>query len=140
MKFLTYPPFLAIGCVQVFENGSSLPTVTLRISRYIRYYCEACGIFEREARRRLEDLGATKERCDAMYFEFEGITEVYAVEPRGVRRNGDERVEAFLDGPGIKKRDVLIRQRRLVPHDERDVWEIYSRKKQEQKAAEEVAA
>lgn len=128
MKRLTYPHFLAKGWVEAFERGAMSPIITVKTSCYISYKDEADRLMVRDAKHRLEQAGVPAERVEALYFEGGGITDIYAMEPKGVRWVYGEPTEAFLDSPELKKREVLIRQRRLVPYDQSDMLEIYGPK------------
>lgn len=126
MKKSIYPPFLAFGLVEVYEQNSTRPMTTLKLSSYIHFRWEAHETLTRKAKWNLKALGLSQERLDALYFECTGIEEIFAVEPKGVRRVDGERVEAFLDSHSLgKRREVLIRQRRLVPHEIEDMKSIY---------------
>jgi hypothetical protein len=126
MKRSTYPPFLAFGLVEAHKHDSYRPVATLKVSRYIHFRWEAYDSLIRQAKWELEALGLSQEQIGALYFDCTGIEEIYAVEPRGVRRVDGERVEAFLDSHSLgKRREVLIRQRRLVPDELDDMKAIY---------------
>lgn len=124
-KRQAYPYFLAIGYVEVFGHGAMNPTLTVKTSCYISYQDEANRLMLRDAKYRLEQAGVPAERFEALYFEGGSITEIYALDPKGVKRVYGDATEAFLDDQEIKKRDVLIRQRRLVPYDQSDMLLIY---------------
>jgi hypothetical protein len=128
MKRHSYPHFSVVGIVSAYEHGSSRPDIEVKAGCYISFHDEAYSALIRDAKWRLERLGMPKERIDAMYFEGVDIIERNALDAIGVRRVFGDRVDAFLDYPELKKRDVLIRQRRLVPHDQRDMLEIYGPK------------
>jgi len=128
MKNRTYPFFLATGMVDVFAPGDIRPTITVKASCYISFHDESHSLMVREAKYRLEQAGVPKEKVDTFYFEGTGITELHAQEPKGVRRVYGEPVEAFIDSVELKKRDVLIRQRRIVPYSHSDMLEIYGPK------------
>lgn len=127
MRNSLLPPFRFTGRVHVFEHGSWNPMTTLEVSCYGNNNYEAQGALMRSAKWILERLGTPTSKFDSeIFLENAGITAVTALEPRGVRRNGDEKIEAFFDSPDLgKRRDVLIRQRRLVPWDLDDARAIY---------------
>lgn len=128
MKRHSYPHFSVVGIVAAYEHGSSRPDIEVKAGCYISYHDEAYSALIRDAKWRLERLGMPKERLEALYFEGIDIIERNALDVIGVRRVYGERVEAFIDSPDLKKRDVLIRQRRLIPHDQRDMLAIYAPK------------
>ena len=128
MKRHTYPSFRVSGLVTLHEQGASSPSLEVRATGYISFQWEAHSVLIRDAKRRLERLGMPKECLDALSPEYAGTTECFAIDARGVRRDGCERVEAFFDSPTLKKRDVLIRQRRVIPHDHADMVEMYGPK------------
>lgn len=128
MKRQAYPNFLVVGTVAVYEHGSSRPDIEVKASCYISFHDETYSALVRDAKWRLERLGTPKERLDALFFEGVEVTQRIAPDAMGVRRVFGEPVEAFLDFPEIKKRDVLIRQRRLVPQDQADMLAIYGPK------------
>ena len=128
MKRQTYPYFLVVGLVAAYEHGSSRPDIEVRASCYISYHDETHSALVRDAKFRLERLGVPKERLDALYFEGVDITDRHALDAKGVRREYGVPVEAFVDAPDLKKRDLLIRQHRLIPHDQSDMLAIYGPK------------
>jgi hypothetical protein len=128
MKRLAYPYFTVIGQVDAFKQGDTRPTVTVKASCYISFHDDACRLLVRDAKYRLEQAGMPTERVDALYFDMASFDEYWAHDTKGVRRVFGEHCEAFVDSPALKKRDVLIRQRRLIPHDQRDMLEIYGPK------------
>ena len=128
MKRHAYPHFTVVGIVAAYEHGSSRPDIEVKASCYISYHDEAYSALVRDAKWRLERLGIPKERLETLYFEGIDITERNALDAKGVRREYGVPIEAFLDSPELKKRDVLIRQHRLIPHDQRDMLAIYGPK------------
>ena len=138
-KRVAYPYFTAIGLVKAYEHGESFPVITVRESANISYYDEVHGALIRNAKWNLERAGVSKERIAELYFDDVETTDLYALNAKGVRREYGDKVEAFFDGYGepAKKRDVLIRQRRLVPLDRTNMIEMYG---QETAATEGGAA
>ena len=126
-----YPHFHVVGLVGAYapDSKSNRPDLEVKASCYISYHDDAYSALNRDARWKLERLGIPKERLDALYFEGMDIIERRALNAIGVRRASfDEPVEAFLDSPELKKRDVLIRQRRLIPYDYASMLAIYGPK------------
>lgn len=136
MKNLIYPPFHATGLVDAFAAGSAAPVITVQVSTYLTHQDELASAMTRDAKWKLSLLGVPKEELNLLYFEYNGTTHLVAVEPKGVRRVEGERVEAFFDYHGIPKRNVLIRQRRLVPFDAENARAIYGKKTPAAKTAE----
>jgi hypothetical protein len=128
MKRHSYPHFVATGLVKVFEHGETRQTITVQATCFIAFQWEAYRLLERDCKYRLELAGVPKERLESLLFETDGITEITACNAKGVKQEWGERVEAFLDHKEIKKRDLLIRQRRLVPYDHEDMLHIYGPK------------
>lgn len=127
MKPLTYPPFncTCICTVQLPENKSYTPDIAIRMSFYIQHWGDITSYAKQEAIYRLERLGVNKETLENAYFDTEDCSYV-AIEPKGVRREYGIPVEAFyLHDP--KKRDLLIRQRRLVPDSHHEMVEMYGK-------------
>lgn len=125
MKNLTYPPFkvTCIVKVQLPENKSYSPDIAVRLSFYIQHWGDIHSHAKCEAIFRLERLGVEKGLLDNADFETEDCSYV-AVEPKGVKREYGVPVEAFyLHDP--KKRELLIRQRRLVPESHAEMLEMY---------------
>jgi hypothetical protein len=125
MKRHTYPHFTVVGIVSAHEHGSTSPAIEVKASCYISYDDEAYSGLVRAAKWKLERLGAPKERLEALYFEGVDITDRWALDAKGVRREYGVPVEAFVDSRDLKKRDVLIRQRRLIPYCQTDMLAIY---------------
>lgn len=140
MKFSNLPPFKAIGKVAVYKHGDLSPITSLVVSVYATDAWAIGSAMERSAKWTLERMGATEAALAELFFEYSGTDELYALEPRGVKRGWDERVEGFFDtGADMNKRDTLIRQRRLLPNEHSDAMAIYSKKpvvKQEAKVAQ----
>lgn len=127
-KRIKYPYFVATGLVGAFEPGESRPIITVKASCYISYKDEAHSLLVREAKYQLQQAGVPEKRIEALYFEESEITALTACDPKGVRRVYGEPTEAFFDGEDPKKRDVHIRQRRLLPFDHADMLAIYGPK------------
>lgn len=127
MKRAAYPSFKAtcIVTVQLADNKSYSPDIAMRLSFYINHQDDVFSCAKREAIWKLERLGVDKDTLKDAYFETEDHSYV-AVDPKGVRREYGVNVEAFhfFDR---KKRDVLIRQRRLVPESHVEMVEIYGK-------------
>lgn len=125
MKPSTYPPF-GFRCtvdVQLAENKSYTPDISIKVAFYIQHWGEIHAGAKREAIWKLERLGVDKYTLENAYFETREH-EYTAIEPKGVKRDGTP-IEAFyLHDP--KKRDQLIRQRRLVPDSREEMRAIYS--------------
>lgn len=126
-KRVKYPYFTAIGLVSIHEQGASRPLAKVRATCYISHRDEAHRLLVRDARYRLEALGVPPARLDELFFEDTEVLELYAHDAKGVRQTYGEKVEAWYDGslPDNKKREVLIKQRRLVPYDQADMVAIY---------------
>jgi hypothetical protein len=124
----SYPHFHISGLVSATEHGQLRSVITVRAHCYISWREEAYSALVRDAKWRLECVGVPKEKLDALYFEDEGITDIHALDARGLAIEDGERPEAFLDSPALKNRATLIRQRRLVPDDQRDMLEMYAPK------------
>jgi len=127
VKASLYPTFLASCTVilQLPDNKSTRPDLRVRVTTYINTWDDVHRNAVAECKYRLGLLGVTKETIDLAYFEIDD-TRYTAVEPRGVRREYGVAVEAFyLHDP--KKRDVLIRQRRLVPESMTEMMAIYGK-------------
>ena len=142
MKFSTYPPFLC-KCLVALRTPSDEPKWNPDIRVRVAFYIHHWGDIQRGARSKVEQqlraLDVSLEVLAHADYEVEDC-EYYALEPRGVRRNEDnERVEAFyLHDP--KKRDVLIRQRRLVPESANEMMAIYGKPTTPKVNAEAVPA
>lgn len=129
MKRHHYPHFQAAGYVGIFEHGSSRPDLVVGATCYLSYYDEVHSALVRDAKWRLERLGMPADRIAKLYFEEVEITNLYALDAKGVKQPFAERVEAFRDDAcRLTKRATLIRQRRLVPEGQREMLEIYGPK------------
>jgi hypothetical protein len=128
MKRAAYPPFkvTCIVTVQLADNKSYSPDIAMRVAFYINHQDDVFDHAKREAIWKLERLGADKDLLKDAYFETEDHSYI-AVEPKGVRREYGVAVEAFYYLSGRKKRDVLIRQYRLVPESHAEMVEIYGK-------------
>lgn len=127
MKNLQYPPFkvTCIVTVQLPENKSYTPDISIRLTFFIQHWGDIHGYAKREAIYRLERLGVATDTLRDAYFETDNHSYI-AVEPKGVKREYGVPVEAFyLHDP--KKREVLIRQRRLVPESHAEMVELYGK-------------
>jgi len=140
MRYSNLPPFKATGRVAVYKHGDLNPITLLVVSVYATDAWAIGSAMERSAKWTLERMGVPEAALAELFFEYSGTDELYALEPRGVKRGWGEKVEGFFDtGPDMKKRDTLIRQRRLLPNEHADAMAIYSKKpvvKQEAEVAE----
>lgn len=138
MKRPTYPNFrlTCIVNIQLPENKSTRPDIAIRVKFYIQHWGDIHSAAKREAVWNLERLGVDKETLKFADFETDDCA-YEAVDPKGVRREFGVPVEAFyLCDP--KKRDVLIKQCRLVPDSYEDMVAMYG--KPVKATADEVAA
>lgn len=128
MKFSAYPPFrlTCIVNVQLPENKSYTPDIAIRLTFFINHQDDVYGHAKREAIWKLERLGVDKDILKDAYFETDDHSYI-AVEPKRVKREYGVAVEAFYNCDP-KKRDLLIRQRRLVPESQAEMVEIYGKK------------
>ena len=128
MKLLTYPPFRAtcIVNVQLPENKSYTPDIAIRLTFFINHWGDIHTTAKREAIWKLERLGVDADTLKNADFETDDHSYI-AVEPKGVKREYGVAVEAFYHCDP-KKRDLLIRQRRLVPESQAEMVEIYGKK------------
>lgn len=126
MKRHTYPHFRAITTVSILLGGSIQASVCLVVAFYISHQDETHRIGRETALYKLQCIGVPADSLKNAECEVE-VTEYIAIDPRGVRRDWGTQVQAFyLHDP--KKRDVLIRQRRLVPESHKEMLEIYGPK------------
>lgn len=127
MKLLTYPPFRAtcIVNVQLPENKSFNPNISIRLTFFINNQDDVYSYAKREAIWQLERLGVDSAKLKDACFETEDHSYI-AVEPRGVKRDYNEPVEAFYFCDP-RKRDLLIRQRRLVPESQAEMVALYGK-------------
>lgn len=142
MKFSTLPPFKAIGKVAIYEGNTSNLLLNVEVGCYTTDRDSIYSSMLRQAKWAVQRLGLTEDAIKALDFEYNGTFELYALEPRGVKRTYGDRVEAFFDeGPtNMRKRDTLIRQRRLVPDEHKDAIAIYGKKPAPAKQEAAVAA
>lgn len=137
----TYPHFHITGTVSAIECADGKTAITVQASGYISHRDDVHGVLERDAKWKLESLGLPKETLDGLYFEYQDYTFIQAIDAKGLRIEDGERPEAFFDSPTLKNRATLIRQRRLVPEDQRAMLAIYAPKvKAAAPAADAVAA
>lgn len=125
-----YPVFSVTGLVSIYEHGSNRPDIKVQAHCYVNHQYEADHFLKRDARHRLERMGVTKERLDALFFEESEITDIHANDAKFVRRVFGERIEATINHGGMPdaKRATLIRQFRLVPWDQDEMLAIYGPK------------
>lgn len=142
MKFSALPPFKAYGKVAVYAHGSTGAIAQLSVNCYTTDRWSIDSAMVRAAKWALERLGLSEDALKELYFEYQGTDELYALEPRGVKRTYGDRVEAFFDeGPtNMPKRATLIRQRRLVPDEHKEAIAIYGKKPAPAKQEAAVAA
>lgn len=127
MKPSAYPPF-KLHCtvtIRLPDNKSFSPDIAIKVAFYINHWDDISSTARREAIWKLERLGVAKETVQDAYFEIDDHSYI-AVEPKGVKREYGVPVEAFYHHDP-KKRDLLIRQRRLVPESQREMVEIYGK-------------
>ena len=124
----SYPTFGITGLVSGTENGATRPVITVRAFCYANFYDEIHGFLIRDAKWRLECIGLPKDKLNDLYFDDVEITDIHAITAKGLRLEDGDKPEGFIDSPELKKRATLIRQRRLLPHDQRDMLEIYAPK------------
>lgn len=129
MKLSKFPPFSAVGMVSVYEHGDIRPFLKLRFQCYLHHREDIYSAALRDAKWKLHRAGVPQERIDELHFEFEGTDQLWAQEPTGVRRQYGHSIEAFFEHPDLKKRDILIRQRRLVPDDAISMAAMYGQPK-----------
>jgi hypothetical protein len=125
MKKLTYPYFRATGEVEVLFYDSNLPCLTIKVAFYCSFLTEAHNIAQRETKYKLELLGVDQDVLKNASFEADNFT-FEAKDAKFVKREWRSPIEAFrLCDP--KKRDTLIRQRRLVPFDHAEMVDMYGK-------------
>ena len=126
MKPSTYPPF-GFRCtvaVQLSENKSYTPDISIKVAFYIQHWGDIHPAAKREAIWKLERLGVDKDMLKDADFETSEY-EYTAIEPKGIKRDGTP-IEAFYHCDP-KKREQLIRQRRLVPDSYEDMHAMYGK-------------
>lgn len=127
MKRLTYPPF-TVTCtvnIQLPDNQSFHPDIAVKVGFYIQHRDDIYSSAKREAIWRLERLGVASDKLKDASFETDDYSYT-AIEPKGVKREYGVPVEAFYHHDP-KKRDVLIRQRRLVPESHSEMVRLYGK-------------
>jgi len=128
VKYLTYPPFVChcLVAVQLAENRNyNSPDVKIKVSFYINHSGDIYQAARGFAERNLQRFGVAPELLASASYEVED-EDFYAVEPRGVRREYGEPVQAYyFHDP--KKRELLIRQRRLVPESREEMIRMYGK-------------
>jgi uncharacterized protein YprB with RNaseH-like and TPR domain len=128
VKNLTYPPFRC-HCqvaVQLASNHSyNNPNVIVRVAFYIQHWGDIYAGARSATESSLLSLGVSPVLLATAGYEVDDV-EYYALEPRGVRHEDGEPVQAFyLHDP--KKRETLIKQRRLVPESAAQMVEMYGK-------------
>lgn len=140
MRYSNLPPFQAVGKVGVYKHGDTSPMSVLVVSVYATDAWAIGSAMERAAKWTLERMGVPEAALADLFFEYIGTDHLYALEPRGVKREWDEKVDGFFDaGADMKKRDTLIRQRRLLPNEHSDAMAIYSKRPVAKQEAEVAA-
>ena len=143
MRRSTYPYFHVTGLVTAHEHGEISPVARIQAGGYVHFHDEIFGVLIRDAKWRLEKLGVSEERVSEFFFEGYETTALIALDSIRVKGVDGERPEAFIDGAHEDKRpkrDTLIRQRRLVPIDQRDMIDLYGPKVFVIDPVEEVAS
>jgi hypothetical protein len=139
-KLPSYPTFSIVGLVSGTEHGETRPAITVRAQCYVNFKEEYHGRLIRDAKWRLECIGLPKDKLQALYFDDAEIGDIYAVDAKGVKLEWGERAEGFIDSVELKNRATLIRQRRLLPEDRRDMLEMYGPKVPATQPTDQVAA
>jgi len=126
VKAHSYPTFRVscAVCIHLAGSESRHPDIKVKVGFYAQHHDDVQSAAKRDATWRLERLGVTPETLKGAYFETEDHAYI-AVNAKGVRRENALDVEAFRHCDTIKKRDVLIRQQRLVPDDHADMVAMY---------------
>lgn len=127
MKLSAYPPF-TVSCtvnIQLPDNQSYRPDIAIKVAFYINHQDDIHSQAKREAIWQLERLGVASDKLKDAYFETDDHSYI-AVEPKGVKREYGVPIEAFYHHDP-KKRDVLIRQRRLVPESHTEMVTLYGK-------------
>lgn len=128
-KIVRYPRFHAVGLVSVFKHGDSRPTIKVQASCYLSYQEESHRFLINDAKWKLQQTGVSEENVKELFFEDVEVTGLTAIDAKGVRNAGDEPIEAFYDSYGdTKKRDQLVRQRRIVPWGHAEMVSLYGPK------------
>lgn len=127
MKNSTYPPFKVTCTVDVIMPGNDtpFPDLVIKLEFYIQCWDDIHTAAKREAKYRLERMGVDSDKLKHACFE-DGDHEFIAIQPKGVKREYGVPVEAFYHCDP-KKRDLLIRQRRLVPDSLGHMRELYGK-------------
>ena len=131
-----YPYFAVTGLVHVYEQGESHASLKVQAHANISWHDEAASALLQDGRWRLERLGVSKERLAELFITDYEITSLRALDAKHVHHSScGEPIEAFFDGYcdksdpiAQKKRDALIRQRRLLPVDRDDMVAMYGPK------------
>lgn len=126
MKKHSYPTFRisCLVCVHLAGSETIHPDIKVKVGFYAQHHDDVQSAGKREAIWRLERLGVAAETLKDAYFETEDHSYI-AVNAKGIRREYGIDVEAFRHCDTIKKRDVLIKQQRLVPDDHSDMVAMY---------------
>jgi hypothetical protein len=120
--------------VYLLGSQKTKPDVSINLAFYIQHWDDISPGAKSEAVFRLTQLGVNRATLEDAYFEVDDITYV-AIEPRGVKREYGVPVEAFYHHDH-KKRDTLVKQRRLVPDSYAHMVELYGKPALKAKATE----
>ena len=127
MKPSTYPLF-TVSCtvsIQLPDSQSYRPDIAIKVAFYINHWDDIHRQAKREAIWQLERLGVASDKLKEAHFETDDHAYI-AIEPKGVKREYGAPVEAFYHCDP-KKREVLIRQRRLVPDSQTEMVALYGK-------------
>ena len=132
----SYPHFKVTGLVHVYEKGTSHIIIKVQAHANINWHDEVTDALLRDGRWRLERAGVNKEDLAELLIDDCEVTGLRAFAPKHVRQAYyTDTVEAFFDGyadksdpSAQKKRETLIRQRRLIPVDREDRIALYGPK------------
>lgn len=140
MKPPTYPYFKVVCTVDVTMPGNATytPDLVIKLGFFIQCWDDIGSTAKREAIWRLELLGVPADALKNAFFDT-GDCAYIALDSKGVRRENGTAVEAFYHCDP-KKRDTLIRQRRLVPDSLAEMCRIYGTSVAVASIASEVAA
>jgi hypothetical protein len=123
-----YPSFFTSCLVRISLANSDNPNhadITIKVGFYIQHWGDIQKNAMRYATWNLERLGVTESTLKNAQFEVDDCQYV-AVDPKGVKREYGDRIEAFYHC-NPKKRDTLIKQSRLVPDSYADMVEMYGK-------------
>jgi hypothetical protein len=132
VKLSVYPPF-RVQCTVLVHlcdgKSSHHPDARLRVTFYISHREDIFSGSTNAAKSTLARLGVPEAALEHAVYEYE-VDGFIAVEPRGVKNPDREPIEAFstwfFADLTERKKATLIRQRRLVPEDQREMIEWYA--------------